>query len=201
MPLAGGTAEEILADDDATEFMCSRTAGGACVLNERRGNALIASLLDPIKGRGPKILEARAAVDPAISPDGRHIAFVPGHRNRVRILDLHGATESEITVSGAQYLATLDWSADGTGFFSGDIQPAGTRLLHIQRDGASQVLWTQPALITEDEALIRIGNEKSASRIRTGASYQLWGIESPDGRHLATLKTDVSANVWMVENP
>jgi Tol biopolymer transport system component len=114
---------------------------------------------------------------PAISPDGQHIAFVlPGTpQNRIRIVDLHGTTEREITASGAEGLASLDWSADGTGFFSADQQGGGTRLLHIEHNGTSQVLWTQPAY--------------------------MWGIPSPNGQYLATFKTEVSANVWMAENP
>jgi Tol biopolymer transport system component len=160
--------------------MCSHTPGGACILIELRGKTWVSSLLDPINGRGRKVLETTMdAGTPAISPDGKHIAFLlPGTpKNRIRIVDLHGATESEIRVLGAEDLETLDWSADGTAFFSGEVHPSGARLLHVQLNGASQVLWTQPA--------------------RT----ELWGIPSPNGRHLATFKTKVSANVWMVENP
>ncbi|MFL6350245.1 MAG: protein kinase domain-containing protein [Bryobacteraceae bacterium] len=180
MPLSGGRAEEILAGDDAFGLMCSHTAGGGCILIELRGKTWRSSLLDPINGRGPKVLETTTdAGTPAISPNGKHIAFVlPGTpKNRIRVVDLHGATESEITVSAAGDLETLDWSADGTGFFAGDLQPSGARLLHLQFNGGSQVLWTQPA--------------------RT----ELWGIASPNGRYLATFKTKVSANVWMAENP
>ena len=182
MPVDGGPAQEIFADDSFIDYHCSRTPGGACIVNERRGNVVIASLLDPIKGRGPKVLEAKDSGNPIISPDGQHIALLlrGTPRNRIRIVDLHGATEREITVPGAQNLVTLDWSADGTGFFSGDNQPDLTRLLHIDRSGVSQVLWTQPP-------------------VPSGAL--VWGTPSPDGQHLATFKTDQSANVWTVENP
>jgi Tol biopolymer transport system component len=180
IPLSGGAAQEILASDDIAAFNCSRTAGGACVLIETPQNAKTCSLLDPLKGRGPKILETTLeAVGPSISPDGQHIAFVlPGiPRNRIRILDLHGAIETEIAASGAQRLVSLEWSADGTGFYCGDMQPDTERLLHVQRNGPSQVLWSQPFLV------------------------DLFGIPSPNGRHLATFKINESANVWMVENP
>jgi hypothetical protein len=134
-----------------------------------------------MKGRGPKILEItdEFTEDATMSPDGRHIAFVPGRgaKNRIRVVDLHGVIESEIRVAGARNLSSLDWSADGTGFFCADLTLSGTRLLHIQRDGASQVLWTQPRNVA------------------------IWGIQSPDGRRLATFKTRRSSNVWMVENP
>ncbi|MGI8959815.1 MAG: TolB family protein [Bryobacteraceae bacterium] len=161
-------------------FNCSHTAKGACVLAETRGNALIFFLLDPMKGRGPEVLQtAVGSGNPAISPDGQHIAFLPpgAPNNRIRIVNLHGATEREITASGAESLGTLDWSAEGTGFFSGDQQRETTRLLHIDRNGKSQVLWGQPA------------------------GFGVWGIPSPDGRYLATLKANFTGNVWMVENP
>jgi Tol biopolymer transport system component len=180
IPLAGGSADEILRSDDIEVFNCSHTPGGACVFSEFQGKSRICSLFEPQHGRGPQVLEINGeSAGPVISPDGRHIAFVLPEtpQNRIRIVDLHGATEREIAVAGAEVLPTLDWSADGIGFFGGDMQSSGSRLLHIERSGASQVLWTQ------------------AERV------YVWGIPSPDGRHLATYKTDVTANVWMVENP
>jgi Tol biopolymer transport system component len=127
MLLGGGADQEILSTDDAfPDISCSHTTGGVCVLVERQGNSEIVSLVDPMKGRGPKVLEITGEFtgDPTMSPDGRHIAFVLGGavKNRIRIVDLHGITESEIRVADTKNLASLDcWSADGT------------------------VLWTQPA--------------------------------------------------------
>jgi len=177
IPLAGGAAQQILISAEAALYDCGHTAGGACVLAETRGKVFIFSLLDPIKGRGPKVLETALATGyPAISPDGQHIAF-PLLLNRIRTIDLHGATEGEITLSGTQNLQYMEWSADGTGFFIADLQPAGTRLLHVERSGASQVLWTR-----------RHGSD-------------LGPIPSPNGRYLATNMDDENSNVWMVENP
>jgi Tol biopolymer transport system component len=180
IPIAGGTAQEVFPAEGVSGFHCSNTAGRACVLAETRGKASIFSLLDPMKGRGPKVLETTVnAGGPDISPNGQHIAFVlpgPPH-NRIRIVDLHGATEGEITVLGAQDLQSLDWSADGTGFFCADVQPETTRLLHVQRNGTSHVLLTH------------------------APGWAIWGVPSPDGRYLATFKGSCSSNVWMVENP
>jgi hypothetical protein len=188
----GGAEQEVLRTTDTNpNISCSHMPRGGCVLVERQGTATILSLVDPIKGRGPKLLEVAGEFtgSPTMSPDGRHTAFVlqganigrdpmPRERkNRIRMVDLHGAIENEITVPGAEYLMSLDWSADGTGFLSGDLTFTGTRLLHIQLDGASQVLWAQPA------------------------RADMWGIPWPDGRYLATFKTRGSANVWTVENP
>jgi Tol biopolymer transport system component len=97
--------------------------------------------------------------------------------NRIRMIDLHGTPQGEITVAGAQNLEYLEWSADGTGFFVADLQPEGARLLYVERDGASQVLWTR-----------RHGSD-------------LGPIPSPNGRYLAMNMDEENANVWMVENP
>jgi Tol biopolymer transport system component len=180
MPLAGGAAQEVLAADNAHGLTCSSRPEGACILIETRGKLGINSLFDPVKGRGPKVLEITVeSGPPAISPDGRHIGFVlPGTpKTRIQMADLHGASESEVTVSGAEDLESLDWSSDGTGFFTADNRPETPRLLFVQRNGTSHVLWTQPA------------------------GTLIWGIPSPNGRYLATFKTDQNANVWIVENP
>jgi eukaryotic-like serine/threonine-protein kinase len=182
MPLAGGADEEVLiANDTAPNISCSQKPEGSCVLIERHGNTEIYSVVDPVKGRGRKIFDITggSSVNPTMSPDGRHIAFVMAGAvsNRIRIVDLHGATESEIAVSGAENLWSLNWSTDRTGFFSANGTASGISLLHIEHNGASQILWAQPA------------------------GPQLWGIPSPDGRHLATFRTRTSINVWMVENP
>jgi Tol biopolymer transport system component len=193
IPLAGGAAQEILAAYDIDGLDCCHTAGGACVLLEIRGKGSIFSLLDPINGRGSKILETTGAITggPAMSPNGQHIAFVlPGTpQNRIRIINLHGTTEAEIPVPGARNLTTLDWSGDGTGFFSGDVQRTGARLLHVQRNGASEVLWTQrPYGLnmavgggTNPDGGPRRGNDE-----RLYAQTGIWGIPSPNGRYLAT---------------
>jgi eukaryotic-like serine/threonine-protein kinase len=178
-----GAEQKVLNTTDVyPNISCSQTPGEGCILVEKQGTATILSLLDPLKGRGPKVREISsdsAEEDVMISPDGRHIAFVLEGvpHNRIRIVDLHGTTESEITVQGTKLLMGLNWSADGTGFFASDVTLVGTRLLHIERSGASQVLWTQPA------------------------SWLMGGLQSPDGRRLAMFRTIRSSNVWTVENP
>lgn len=197
MPLAGGAPHKVFTGD-AEVFLCSRTAGGLCVLTERKGNTSVLSLFDPLNGRIAKVLNLpRLPGNATISPDGRHIAFVLPSlpHNRIRVINLNAITEQEITVSDAQELESLDWSADGTGFFSGDVRSDSTRLLRIDRSGASSLLWMQPRAyeITSHSTLQVLWTEPGG--------YQIWGIPSPDGRYLASYKPTLSANVWMVENP
>jgi hypothetical protein len=93
------------------------------------------------------------------------------NRRRPGLSSISGTTDENVCVSVP---TVVRW---GTGFFSADLTLSGTRLLHIERDGASQVLWAQPA------------------------GTQIWGISSWDGRRLATLKPRMNTNVWIVENP
>jgi Tol biopolymer transport system component len=179
MPLEGGSAKEILTGDRIVGLTCADNPGAACIVNERTGDLLTVSVLDPIRGRGAKILMARATGDATISPDGKHVAFIlPGKpQNQIRIASLRGSTEHEITATEAQDLESLDWSADGVTFFGGDMRSGGAHLLHIHPNGRSEILWTPP---TRD---------------------QIWGIPSPDGRYLATFGYEVNSNAWIVPNP
>jgi serine/threonine protein kinase len=180
IPVAGGGVQEIFSAGGLRGFSCSRAPATACVYVQNGSEGEIMGLFDPISGRGPEILRrtGERTTGPSMSPDGRHIAFVlPGTpRNRVRIVDLNGAIEREITVRDAQNLRSLQWSADGSWFLSSDVRPEGGRLLHVRRDGTAQVLLSQPAEEWFD------------------------GTPSPDGKHLAAFTTKTNANVWMVDN-
>lgn len=127
-----------------------------------------------MRGRAPRLFQRDEAITPNISPDGNHPAYLVPEK-RIRITDLHARPETEILVPGAEHLGSLDWTADGSGFFSRDLRAGGeTRLLHIERSGASEVLWTGSGT---------------------------YGIPSPDGRNPATFRGTSTTNVWMFEEP
>jgi len=48
--------------------------------------------------------------------------------------------------------------------------------LHVKLDGSVQPVWQQ------------------------SHSAQIWGIPSPDGRHIALSGRSADANVWMIDN-
>jgi Tol biopolymer transport system component len=181
VPLAGGSAQQIFELDGYVGFSCSRVRGGICALAETRAGVETLSVFDPESGQKRRISEITAGRTgaPDVSPDGKHIAFImPGSpRNHIRIVNLQGATELEITVAEAQNLGPLKWSADGNGFFSADFQPSRARLLHVRRNGQSQALFEQ------------------------AGTAPIWGVPSPDGRRLAIYESRVNGNVWMVDNP
>lgn len=135
----------------------------------------LVSLFDPIKGRGPRILQTSDWIDGDIAPDGQRIAWIVAGKpqNRIRFSSVRGGAEAEITVSDANKLDSLDWIPDGSGFFSADHPSAmETRLFHIERNGVSEVVWAVPD------------------------DVDLWGIPSPDGAYRATFRKTVVGNDW-----
>lgn len=179
-PVAGGEPKQILtmrgSDVGAT---CSHTRGAICAIVETDDRTTTVSVLDPVKGRGERLFSGVGLLLAAISPDGKHFAWLLPEegQHHIRITNLHGVKESDISVSGASYLQYLDWSSDGSGFFTSDLRGSETRLLHVQLNGASQILWTLPG------------------------SVDVWGIPSPDGRYLATYTGSSGGNAWMIQNP
>jgi len=180
MPLGGSrAAEEALAGQGTVQsFQCSQAAEGACVINELRGNEKVISLFDPVRGRRGEITRVPLATgDAAMAPDGKRLAFAVGQPlKRIRILTIEGRAEQEIVVEGASRLVGLDWSADGEGFFCGDISATNSSILRVERDGKSRVLWTQHG------------------------RHDIWAIPSADGRYLAIDGATESANVWIAES-
>jgi Tol biopolymer transport system component len=187
LPIAGGNPERVFRSDGRPDLQCSRAPGGACAVLERGETKALVSVFDPLRGRGPRIMEIGALNNFAgPSPDGRHIAIVPhdSPHNRIQVFDFRGVLEREITVQGAQTLSGCDWTADGSGFFAGDLHGNEMRLLHIDKTGAYEVLMTQ-----------------RSQRPVHATPGSIHAIPSPDGRYIATMKEKVESNVWMVENP
>ena len=145
IPVAGGEPKLIFVTEGLyNNISCSRIPGGVCAISEMDGKATTVSLFDPIRGRGPRLFAEDSKHRALLSPDGKHFAYlVPRTPHRyIRITNLHGVTEADLSVAGVDYLNHLKWSADSSGFFTSDVRANETRLLHVERSGASQILWT-----------------------------------------------------------
>ncbi|MBV8808457.1 MAG: PD40 domain-containing protein [Acidobacteriaceae bacterium] len=177
--IGGGEPQPILVSESFAGLSCSQIAGGTCAISESDGKTTTVSAVDPMKGPGAVLFRDKGATSADISPDGKHVAYVIPDTpcRRVRITDLHGRIEADVTVAGVENLNSLDWSADSAGFFMSDMRSNESRLIHVQRSGASQILWSVPW------------------------PTDLYGIPSPDGRYLATPRATYSSNVWMVQEP
>jgi Tol biopolymer transport system component len=172
----------VLAARGVVDFHCALSPATLCVLGEQspERKQLTFVSFDPVKGRGGEL--TKIETDPAggytfaLSPDGSRLAVENMGDSYIRILPLDGGATRDVQARGWGALESLDWAADGRGFFASSASPQGATLLHIDLDGHAQVLWMQ----------------KGGGRT--------WGVASPDGKRLAILGPTVESNAWMIEN-
>jgi Tol biopolymer transport system component/tRNA A-37 threonylcarbamoyl transferase component Bud32 len=182
VPVSGGPPQAVLTGRGFGDFRCARSPATLCVVGERHtdGSEITFVSFDPLKGKGHEI--TKIETDPAgdygfdLSPDGSRLAVHNREQNHIRILFVDGRPTRDVQVKGWAALGTLDWSADGKGFFCSILLPQGATLFHIDLDGHAQALWTQKA---------------------PGGT---WGVPSPNGKSLAIPGFIFSRNAWMIEN-
>ncbi len=179
-PLAGGTPRVVLTKRRLYSVRCAqRTA--RCVLGERKRKEFIFYVLDPLRGKGAELSRVRADLPLSqshwdLSPDGSRIAFLPDNEGRIRILHLMDGSMTDVSVTGWSGFQSMDWAADGKGFYVSSQSASSSTLLYINLVGQARILREQ------------LGN------------FQTWGIPSPNGKHLAFLEWSSASNVWMIEN-
>jgi serine/threonine protein kinase len=180
--IKGGTPQLVLAANIEERPRCARSPATLCAIAERSMDRkqLVFTAFDPVKGRGREL--ANSNTDPTadyhwdLSPDGTRIALLKHREGRVQILSLNGRALQEITAKGWTTLSSVVWTADGKGLFVSSYQQRGAVLLHMDLQGNTRLLWEHPGGI------------------------ELYGVPSPDGRHLAIRGWNVESNVWVMEN-
>jgi Tol biopolymer transport system component len=182
VPVSGGPPQLVLTTHGLPDFHCARSPATQCVLGERSADQrrFVFVSFDPVQGRGRALAEIET--DPAgdygfdLSPSGSRLAFLKRHEDHIRILSLDGSTVGDLHSKGWGALDSLDWAADGKGFFCSSPSPEGATLLHIDLDGNAQALYEQ--------------------------KFNPWnfGIPSPDAKRLAVEGDVFESNVWMIEN-
>jgi DNA-binding winged helix-turn-helix (wHTH) protein/WD40 repeat protein len=187
VPLAGGSPEPMFSAPAGSGFMCARPPSMLCLLAQPSPDRkqLIVSAFDPAnKKRGTEMM--RLYVGPALkdehwpwcslSPDGTRLAFSPSPEGPIQIHSLNGRLLQFVRVKGLQSLRLLSWAGDGKGLFMVSGIKDGTAVQHVDLNGNSQILWKC-----------------------TGGRQCDYG-PSPDGRQLAILDRQLSANFWLMEN-
>jgi serine/threonine protein kinase len=183
VPLGGGPSQFVLDALPSSEFRCARSPSSLCVLTERTEDRkqMVMTAFDPLIGRGAEL--ARIDLDSEakklhwdLSPDGTRMAFTKTPQAPIEILSLEGGATHGFYVQGWDNLESLDWTADGNGFFIADGVHGGMVLLHVDLQGNARVLQKSQ------------GNASAFAR------------PSPDGRHLAILDFRIEGNIWTLEN-
>jgi len=190
VPTSGGPPQQVLEGQGLSGLACAQSPATLCVVSETTpdGRELVFSAFDPVRGRGRELTRVEFAGYQYrdgwdLSRDGAHVALTEAleHECRLRILPLAGGEGREVNVKGWGRLSDPFWAADGRGLFVSNGaggNAMGLRLLYIDLEGHARILWQDTH----------------------GASWALWGIPSPDGRHLALLTFGVDSNIWMLEN-
>ena len=169
-------------------FSCTYKAANLCVFGRPSADKseLVVAAFDPLTGPGKELvripLEAGSSVDIGfdywwqVSPDGSLIGIVKRHGPEIRLVPLHGGQTRTITVKGYSDLFDFNWAMDSRGMFVSTAGPDGPSLLRVDLNGTAQLLWHQ-----------------------SQPNYK-WGYPSPDGRHLAIMRSSTDANVWVINN-
>jgi DNA-binding winged helix-turn-helix (wHTH) protein/Tol biopolymer transport system component len=184
-PLSGGPPQLVFKARPGSDFRCLKAPATLCVLSEWENQQLVFYALDPIRGKGQELARQKIAFEPEIaesnwdlSPDGSRIALAmrEGPPARIRIVSLASGTLQDIHVTGWSAFQSLEWAADGKGWFVASRSAAANTLLFVDPQGHAYPLR------------------------QTAGGYDTYAIPSPDGHHLAFLEYTTANNAWMIDN-
>jgi hypothetical protein len=159
-----------------------------CVIAEESTDRkqIVFTAFDALKGRGQEL--TRCNTDPAaryswaLSRDGTSIAMLNPPDKHIHVLHLDGRAPEEIALKNLNLGDALDWAADGRGLFIDNVTEHGRALTYSDLRGNTHQIWEQTGIL------------------RASGPLSIWGIASPDGRHLAINGWSQSSNIWMLEN-
>jgi Tol biopolymer transport system component len=182
VPITGGSPQLVLTASIEEWPRCTRSPANLCAIAERSADLkqLIFTAFDAATGRGRELARSNADATTYyhwdLSPDGTRVALLKHREGRVQILSLIGETPQDITVKGWNILTSVTWTADGKGLLVSSHGEQGADMLHVDLQGNARLLWEHPGGI------------------------DIYGVPSPDGRHLAMRGWNVDSNLWLMEN-
>lgn len=183
IPIHGGEPRQVLTSNTYGRPRCAVSPSNLCAIAEQSadGKPLIFTAFDALNGRGAEIarFETDAAADYhwSLSPDGTRVAILKSGDNRIHLVSFNGQAQQEVAVKQWTDLAGVFWAADGKGWFTSSGSDVAAVLLHVDLQGEARLLWSL-----------------------NGGGSKVYGLPSPDGRHLAIVATARNNNVWLMEN-
>jgi serine/threonine protein kinase len=182
VPITGGSPQLVLTANIEERPRCALSPATLCAIAERSADRkqLVFTAFDPVNGRGRELAkwntDATTDYHWDLSPDGTRIGLLKHREGRVQILSLNGRAPQEITAKGWNTLSSVVWTADGNSLFVSSYTERGADLLKMDLQGNVRFLWEHPGGI------------------------EIYGVPSPDGRHLAMRGWNVEGNMWLMEN-
>jgi len=181
-PIQGGPSQVILEGPDIANFQCSRAPANVCILAQSEAKSFVFVAFDPMKGTQrevAKLEQKGGGFNWSLSPDGTTLGTVElsGTNQQINLISLTGQPPRTITLKEWNNLLSIDWAADGKGFFISS-NPTGhlSTLLYVDLAGNAHPLW-------------QLKNFQAS-----------WGIPSRDGKYVAIAAPTIECNAWMVEN-
>ena len=183
VPLAGGPTETVMEEQGLYIFRCTRPPANRSIAGVLHPKELIVYALDPIKGRGAELVSIPVNADVEepnldLSPDGTSVAFLSLNTfaGKIRVISLLDGSQRDVEVKGWNSLNHINWTADGKGWYVSSELALASTLLYVDLSGNPTILLREPGFFTE-----------------------IWGIPSPDGKHLAFLRYNFGNNAYMLE--
>jgi serine/threonine protein kinase len=203
VPMRGGSPELVLSTPMYDDPHCARSPSTLCVIAEQNtNNELVFTAFDPLKGRGVQLLRFPTPEGPMatgsadylwdLSFDGRRIAILKYSSGIIHVLPLSGSAKQDVVVKGWNSLQSLNWTADGKGFFVSAADQRGAVLLNVDLHGNTHLLWQKKGSVAPWNYPAALG--------WLGGPSATWAVPSPDGKHLAIYDWSLSANMWTMEN-
>lgn len=174
----GGGPVRVNIAGPVNDYRCP-LAGKVCVmLTMDEQHQAVFTAFDPVEGKGAELFRAPPGLsritDWDLSPEGSTLAIIPANSPRRQIQTVRFASKQiqQLPVDMVTPILTLNWAADGNGWFVSTSSSPGTELLYVDTRGRSTPL-----------------------RRMIGTT---WAIPSPDGRKLAFVDENMDSNVWLL---
>jgi serine/threonine protein kinase len=181
-PLQGGPSQLVLEAPNIINFQGSRPPSSVCLLSQAEPKDYSFSVFDPTNGtmrEAANLEETPSGWNWGLSPDGTLLAAVQigASQHQIRLISIAGQPAREITVKNWNNFMSVDWAADGKGFFISS-NPTGRldTVLYVDLAGNATPLW-------------QVKNFQAA-----------WAIPSHNGKYVAIPAPTTECNVWMVES-
>ncbi len=196
-PIMGGQAVEVPLGHPLDEFRCSLPGHGTgCVLRTTQANGQRYFELDPIAGQGRELGRTAFVSNGlgrwSLSPDGQKI-IVPDTRHAGRFLEIRIALNPSLRsqlwrqIEGIGRMSGISFVPSGNGLL------ANSPMLNFPVNMA--LLPSFLGDLFRAEGLFYI-DERLHPHLIYKSSTNIFGLVSPDEKHMALLGADVTSNVW-----